>query len=76
MTEVAIFSRRETQALGRNGLMKAKGISLFVSEPDQTFTIEPINSKGVTGRCSIHIPLEDLDQVIKKLTRIQPVAAA
>jgi len=82
MTTTIMFSRRETHALGRNGLMKAKGVSLFASEVDQTVTIEPINSKGLTGRCAIHIPLEDLDPIIAGMSQIQvqagrnPVAVA
>lgn len=44
-------------ALGRNGLMMVKAIQLFVNKFVNKLTLEPINSRGIVGRCSIDVPL-------------------
>ncbi|MCC5613140.1 hypothetical protein LC612_42310 [Nostoc sp. CHAB 5834] len=59
-------------ALGRNGVMAVKAIQLFVNKFVKKLTLEPINSRGVVGRCSIEVPLnrEVLYALAAKITEV------
>lgn len=61
---------RPTRFLGRNGLFKATGISVWKVDQGHEIYLEPITSKGKIGRCSIILPFDSIDEVIEALSKI------
>jgi hypothetical protein len=53
-------------ALGRNGIMKSAGVNVYPVY-DNCVRIAPITSKGVEGRCFIHIPNADREAVARMI---------
>lgn len=64
------FYERHGHFLGRNGFFKASGVE--VNSFEDTLILSPITTKGVVGRCQIHIPSEDIEQLIKELYAALP----
>ena len=61
------FPDGQTQPwIGRNGYFKSKAIALTKSA-NNTVMIEPITTRGVTGRCLIEFPTSIIPEVIKFL---------
>jgi hypothetical protein len=59
------FAGETFHAIGRNGIMKCKGVAINAYE--RHLTVMPITSKGVAGNCLIDIPREDVEQFISIL---------
>ena len=64
------FSRK-VEFLGRNGMFAAKGFTVQPWYAKKVLVMSPITSKGVVGRCEIHIPSEDLNNVIAALQDVR-----
>lgn len=74
-------TRHQPKFLGRNGEFKCKGIEMMrfinppadIREPDDqpsedVIMIRPVTSHGVTGRCFIEVPTEEIPALISQLT--------
>ena len=59
---------RVVEAMGRNGVMKCKGIIL--TKLGSAILVQPINSRDQVGNCFIEIPLENIDDFIELLNAI------
>lgn len=68
-----ITFNRNVEFCGRNGLFKQSGISVAKVIGNRVI-LEPITSKGVIGRCSVEIPVENIPDVIKALFKHIPDA--
>jgi hypothetical protein len=76
-----IIKHQRTAFLGRNGYFKSTGVSIYKDDstvwfdaspetkPVPRIILEPITSRGVTGRCCIEIPLEAIPKFIKALKK-------
>ena len=66
-----MFEETPSEALGRNGLMKVIGLNIWVlaDEVDEV-VINPINSKGVMGRCHICFPQSEAVRLANILLRM------
>lgn len=55
---------------GRNGYFKCRGVELYCrhgATPFDKITITAITSKGVTGKCSIDIPIHAVPAIMQTL---------
>lgn len=57
--------KQSTNFLGRNGYFKCNGIEVF--KDTKSILIQPITSKGNTGRCFIEIPANSIPALSKCL---------
>jgi hypothetical protein len=69
---IEVMFPKTTEALGRNGMMKATGLSIFVNKDDNTALVGPITSKGLVGRCWIEIPVESFLEAAKLIKKRNP----
>lgn len=63
---------KQTTFLGRNGVFKATGLEItrcLDADDRSVIVLEPVTSKGVTGRCNIEIPPEDIPALIVELQK-------
>lgn len=62
---------KEMSYLGRNGVGKCEGVSVFATAISDfpSVILEPINSKGQIARSSIEIPKENIGEVINVLSQ-------
>ena len=60
-----ITFERATQFLGRNGTFKCTG--MVVGVQNDIIFLEPITSKGKTGRGCLEVPVEHADSLIAAL---------
>jgi hypothetical protein len=67
MTSMSISKELELHFLGRNGLSCMCGARVIPIEGLSALHVEPITSRGVTGRCSIQIPVGQLHQFVDAL---------
>ena len=66
----AVDFDKTTTFLGRNGQFKNTGLRLYALGKSEVM-VQPVTSKGYTGRCHICIPMEDIDEVISALQKIK-----
>lgn len=59
---------RQTAFLGRNGAFKAVGLE--VSKMNDDIVLEPVTSKGETGRCRIELPDGNINELINALNMV------
>jgi len=62
---------RNVNFIGRNGYFKASGLDIYANE--SIVILQPITSKGVTGRCSIEIPIEAVAALMNILNQAADV---
>ena len=55
---------------GRNGYFNSIGLQLTKHDNDDVLNIYPITSKNNIGRCLIEIPVEEIDNLIEILKKI------
>lgn len=67
MTSISISKDLELHFLGRNGLGRMCGARVVPFTRLAVLHIQPITSKGSAGRCSIQIPVHQLDEFIEAL---------
>jgi len=67
MSILSINKDLELSFLGRNGDAHMCGVSVIAFQSLQALHIEPITSRGLVGRCSIQIPVAQLDDFIAAL---------
>ena len=65
MTTISIHKDLELYFLGRNGYGHMCGATIFPFRG--ALQIEPITSRGVTGRCSIQIPIHQVAEFVEAL---------
>lgn len=58
------------EALGRNGYVKCRGFT-FMKLKQDSIRVYPITSKGADARCFMEVPIEHVDEFIKKLQRVK-----
>lgn len=61
-----IIFKDETKSIGRNGLIRTSGVSMYAS--DRILEIAPITSRGDIANCSVAVPLESVYAVVAALT--------
>lgn len=67
MTSISISKYLELHFLGRNGLGRMCGARVVPFTSLAVLHIQPITSKGSAGRCSIEIPVRQLDEFVEAL---------
>jgi hypothetical protein len=67
MSILSINKNLELSFLGRNGYAHMCGVSVIAFQSLRALHIEPITSRGLVGRCSIQIPVAQLDDFIAAL---------
>lgn len=70
-----VMFQRETNAVGRNGVSRCKGVEITEYHASSRGTarniwIEPVNSRGKTTNCRIKIPVENVREVIQALAEL------
>ena len=66
-----------TEFIGRSGTGKCSGLilnadlSMSYDQKNKTIEICPITSKGLTGKCSIKVPLNHVQELIDTLQVLQ-----
>ncbi len=68
---------KPTTFLGRNGVFKVIGITLAkvtggYDHKTPVIVIEPLTSRGLSGRCNIEIPVGDIPALITELQKFTP----
>lgn len=68
---------KPTTFLGRNGVFKVIGITLAkvtggYDHKTPVIVIEPLTSRGLSGRCNIEIPVGDIPALIAELQKFTP----
>jgi len=58
-------------ALGRNGYVNCRGFTLMKYKRGNAIRVYPITSKGADARCFMEVPIEHVDEFIKKLQRVK-----
>lgn len=64
MLKIITF-KRNTAFLGRNGYFKCSGLE--ISRDGDLVQLQPVTSKGLTGRCLIEIPAEHVVEVLRAM---------
>lgn len=67
-TQVRITWPRPTTFLGRNGRFASHGLEVYVY-PNNEIILEPVTSRGVSGRCQIIVPIDALPDLIDTLRK-------
>lgn len=76
MTIISIPKELDLYFLGRNDYARMCGVVITPLLSTKTIHIEPITSRGIVGRCSMQIPLNQVGEFIDALrtaAEIQPV---
>lgn len=57
---------RAVNFIGRNGYFKQSGIEVYFTGNTNTgkIILQPTTSRGETGRCSVEIPIENVNALI------------
>lgn len=63
------FKNKETNFTGRNGYFKCVGFEVTKTTAN-TIMLEPITTKGQTGRAMLEIPVEDLKQLFESIEAV------
>lgn len=63
--------RHSLTALGRNGTMYCKSLSIMTGNNSENIYFEPVNSRNKTGVCYIMFPVEKIDELIEVLKEIK-----
>jgi len=67
MATVSWGNDQHTHFVGRNGCFKCSGITVQTTDGDNLLGLEPLTSRGFTGRCCIEIPASAIDGLIAAL---------
>lgn len=60
----------DAEYMGRNGIGRCVGLSVYVHQDSGVVELRPINSRGNDGKCFIEIPLDAVPQLVKSLIRL------
>ncbi|MBA4372271.1 MAG: hypothetical protein C0402_05365 [Thermodesulfovibrio sp.] len=56
--------------VGRNGTFVATGVEISRLENQSHIAIEPVTSRGITGRCCIEVPTDDTLQLAEAIQEV------
>lgn len=59
--------KANTSFLGRNGAFVASGMEILNLNMQNVVEINPLTSRGITARCFIQIPKDNIDELIEAL---------
>jgi hypothetical protein len=69
------FDRPTRQNLGRHGYTTSHGLQVFCGWKSNEIWLSPLKRNGEAARCSIAIPVENLDALIEKLLQARTMIA-
>ena len=71
MKTIEIKYDRTVHFMGRNGYFKQGGVEVYAN--DHLVILQPLTSRGETGRCSIEIPIENVAAVMNALSQLTEI---
>lgn len=57
--------------MGRNGIARCVGLSLYVNRKKGTVELWPVNSRGADGKCFIEVPYGALPSLVESFVKLE-----
>lgn len=64
-----LIFKKESRFIGRNGYFRSSGVDVSENLSGE-IVIQPITSKGAVANCMICVPLENIPELVEKLTAL------